>query len=327
MIIRFLCRRLVVALLVLVAIVFLGYAYAHTVQWDYADRYPRLYAQLQAAERPESLAEALTAYLSDLRQGSLGTLRNGQAVAAILRDATGASLGLLAIAFSLSFPIGLGLGMLATSARRLRPARWLSVFSTVGLAMPSFYVGSLLILASVAYVMWISRNQRPLFPMAGFGWDKHVILPTLALAVRPTVQLAHVTATLLSGELHKPYVVAARSLGYSWRTIKQSTAFRNVIVPVILTTARSLRTLIADLVLVEWLFFWPGVGYFLASALIPARRTNMFSSPYFLHPELVAALLGEIALLFLVVDLLASTAARILDPRLRITVTGESVDV
>ncbi len=141
------------------------------------------------------------------------------------------------------------------------------------------------------------------------------------------MRIAQVTGTLLTEELRKTYVSAARSLGHTWTVIKRRLAFRNVLAPVMLTIAGSLRTLVTDLILVEWLFFWPGVGRFLASALIPADRTNMACSPYFLHPEFTTALLASVTLIFLAADFTASVLVRVFDPRLRVPVQGEVADV
>jgi peptide/nickel transport system permease protein len=163
--------------------------------------------------------------------------------------------------------------------------------------------------------------------MAGFGWDEHMVFPVLSLMLRPTVQIAQVSGTLLTKELQKTYVFAARSLGHRRKEIKRRLAFRNILAPVLLTIATSLRTLVADLILVEWLFFWPGVGRFLALALIPAGRTNMASSPYLLHPELTTALLASVTLVFLFADFFASVLVRAFDPRLRVPVQGEMADV
>lgn len=325
--IRFVGRRLLIIPLALAVVVLLAYAYAHTVQWDYARRYPQLYSRLKTTGRPESLLEAYQTYWQGLTRFDLGTLRNGEPVAGILSQALLASLGLLGVALILSIPAGLMLGILSASWRRLRPARWLTVLSTAGLAMPSFYVGSLLILLSVAYALSRPGQTGMPFPMAGFGWDEHLVLPVIALMLRPTVQIAQVSGTLLTQELQKTYVYAARSLGHRRRTIKRRLAFRNVLAPVLLTIAGSLRTLVTDLILVEWLFFWPGVGRFLALALIPARRTNMANSPYLLHPEFTTALLASVTLIFLVADFAASVAVRVYDPRLRVPVQGELADV
>ncbi|MHB1319781.1 MAG: ABC transporter permease [Anaerolineae bacterium] len=325
--VRFIVRRLLLIPLGVAAAVTLAYAYAHIVQWDYASRYPELQRRLTVAGRPHSLLEAYQGYVQGLLRLDLGTLRSGASIADTLFRALGASLGLLCIALLISIPIGLTLGIVGARWTRLRPAGWLTVLSTLGLAMPSFYVGSLLILLSVAYALARKGSGGLPFPLTGFGWDRHLVFPVIALMARPTVQVAQVTATLLTGELQKPYVVAARSLGHPRATVKRHHALRNVLAPVTLTIATSLRTLVADLILVEWLFFWPGLGRFLAAALIPARDTNMASSPYLLEPALVAALLGVVAAIFLITDFIATVLVRVLDPRLRVGVAEELTDV
>lgn len=325
--VRFIIRRLLLIPLGVAATVTLAYAYTHVVQWDYASRYPDLQRRLVSSGRPSSLFEAYQVYVEDLLRFDLGTLRTGASIAQTLAQTLGASLGLLCIALLISVPIGLTLGIIGARWTRLRPAGWLTVLSTLGLAMPSFYVGSLLILLSVAYAILRKDSGGLPFPLTGFGWDGHLVFPVLALTVRPTVQIAQVTGTLLTAELQKPYVVAARSLGHQRSTVKRRHAFRNVLAPVTLTIATSLRTLVTDLVLVEWLFFWPGLGRFLAISLIPARQTNLASSPYLLEPQLVAALLGTVAAMFLVADFVASVLVRALDPRIRVAVTEDLPNV
>jgi peptide/nickel transport system permease protein len=325
---RYILQRLLVIPLALAVVILLTYAYAHTVQWDYATRYPQLFNRLKnLQQRPESLVDAYREYLPALLKFDLGALRNGQDIAPVLRDALAASMGLLFLALLLSAPLGIGLGILAARWNSQRPARWLTTISTAGLAMPSFYVGSLLILVSVAYALWSKRSGALPFPLAGFGWDRHMVFPTLALMVRPTVQIAQVTGTLLTDELNKQYVVAARSMGHKWGTVKHRLAFRNILAPVILTIAGSLRSLMTSLILVEWMFFWPGLGRFLAATLIPASRTDMASSPYLLDPAFTTALITLITAIFLVADFIASVAVRLLDPRLRMPTAEEVADV
>lgn len=326
--VRYILLRLVIIPLALIVVIMLTYAYAHTVQWDYASRYPQLYNRLKnLQQRPESLLEAYREYLPGLGRLDFGTLQNGQSINEVLHDSFIASMGLLLLALLLSIPLGISLGILASRWQSHRPARWLTALSTAGLAMPSFYVGSLFILASVAYALWRKGSGGLPFPLAGFGWDLHMVYPTLALMVRPTVQIAQVTGTLLTGELGKQYVVAARSMGHKWRRVKHHHAFRNIIAPVILTIAGTLRSLVTSLILVEWMFFWPGLGRMLASALIPSVRTNMASSPYLLDPAFTTATLTVITAIFLVADFIASVTVRILDPRLRVTVAEQVANV
>jgi peptide/nickel transport system permease protein len=190
----------------------------------------------------------------------------------------------------------------------------------VGLALPSFYIGTLFIVGAVAYLLRAGPDAALPIPLGGYGWGLPLILPAAALVVRPAAQIAQVTARMLSADLARPYVVAARAVGLTWRRIRWKQALRNALMPVVLTLGASLRLLLGELVLVEWLFAWPGLGRLLALALIPPRIALTGGagdeSIYFLHPPLLAALLTVFALLFLLVDLAASLAARLADPRL-----------
>jgi ABC-type dipeptide/oligopeptide/nickel transport system permease component len=147
-------------------------------------------------------------------------------------------------------------------------------------------------------------------------------MPVLVLSIRPTVQLALLTAGLLVEEFNQQYVTAARSLGHTWRQIRLKVAFRNVYAPIILTVAGSLRLLVGELIVVEWLFDWPGIGRLLAETLIPSGQAfnqggGSTETGLFLAPAVVAAILVVFAALFMLTDMVVSLLAQASDPRLR----------
>jgi peptide/nickel transport system permease protein len=265
---------------------------------------------------PEPLLPGYTTYLRAAAQGDWGTISGGRGpLLAFVLDASRATLGLLALAFLLSLILGLLLGLQAVRTRPPGASTWLIPVSTVGLAMPGFYIGILAVSALIFYTL--RTFQPPPLPFDGFGWDRHLLLPLVALAVRPTLQLAQVTSRLLGDELRQQYVVAERSLGYSWRQIRWHTALRNVLAPVVLTITGSFRLLLGEIVLIELLFNWPGIGRLLALTLIPPELSSGGGSIFFLHPPMLAAVLVLFTLLFLLADLVASTLVRLVDPRLR----------
>ena len=79
--------------------------------------------------------------------------------------------------------------------------------------MQSFYIGSLLIMATLAYLIWGPHGA--VLPVQGFGWDLHLVLPALVLADRAAAQIAQMSSALLAGELDKMYVVAQRAVSAS----------------------------------------------------------------------------------------------------------------
>ena len=194
---RFVLRRLLIIPVALLLINFAGFSYAHVVRPLRAARTPFFFGPLP---QPAPLFPAYADYL----EGGFGLndpmpqgIAGGQNVAQALGTACRASLGLFGLAAALSILLGLVLGMLAVRSRTGRVSRWLTFLSSAGLAMPSFYVGSLLILGSLAFVLWGRPGTHAPLPVQGFGWDLHLVIPALALMVRPTVEIAQMTAGLL----------------------------------------------------------------------------------------------------------------------------------
>ena len=313
--IRFLLRRLLIIPPVLILLHFLGFAYAHVARPIRAARTPYLRELIETTP----LWDTYRQHVQDIFGGQLGQMPGSSGeFGERLLSATQASLGLLAIALLISVILGFLLGVAAVRTQPPGVRRWLTPLSTLGLAMPSFYLGSLGILAMVFYVLWRGPGSDAPLPIKGFAWDKHLVMPVIALSLRPMVQIAQVIAALLAGELGKQYVTAARSFGHTWRSIRWRQAMRNVLAPILMTVAASLRQMVSELVVVEWLFSWNGLGLLLASALVPGTlSSDIGATPLFLSPPVVAAIVTVIGLLFMVVDLISSVAVRIIDPRLR----------
>ncbi len=317
---RNLINRLVVFLPALWLVNALGFAYAHYGRWLQLSRNP-MFTTLSG---PEAVLPLYWEYFRALLAGDLGDMPGVQALSIreMLTTAAVNSLGLLALVFVLSLVIGLTLGLSAASSNPPRVRTWMIPISTVSMAMPSFYIGAVLITTSVYYILFTPGTQGKLpVPIRGFGWDLHLVFPTMALVVRPAMQIAQTTATLLVGQFREQYVSAARSLGHTWRLIRWKTALRNILSPVILTMAGSLRLLVGELILVEWLFGWPGLGRMLAGSLVPPNIASIARATLpetFLNPTLIAALLTILAAFFLLIDLVASFFTRLADPRLRV---------
>jgi peptide/nickel transport system permease protein len=318
---KFILQRLLIIPLLLLLVNFLGFTYAHYARPIRAARTPYVQAEEAGPLIPEYIDYLKT--LVDLDFGlEIATPDNARSNTPVtlgetLARATLASLGLLVISLSISIILGLYLGFKATKNDPPDTSRWLTISSTVGLAMPSFYIGSLLIIGLVFYVIWRGPDTDIPLPLSGFGWDMHLVLPVVALMARPTFQLAQVTSGVLSAELGKQYVIAGRSMGRTWRSIRMRFALKNVITPVILTIAGLQRFLVGELIMIEWLFRWPGLGRMLGWTLVPAEFTTSSGSPLFLNPPIMATLLTIIAALFLFTDLVAAIAVRYLDPRIK----------
>ena len=171
-----------------------GFAYAHLARYVLALQNP--YGL--AATAPDLLG-LYGSYLAGLARGELGNLPVGAQppILPFLINALGASLGLMAVSFVISVALGVTLGLSAARVDPPRLATWLAPLTSVGLALPGFYVGTLAIVLSLWLVF---QGLTAPLPVGGFGWDLHLVLPALALSLRPTAQIAAITANLLVDE-------------------------------------------------------------------------------------------------------------------------------
>lgn len=306
-------RRIIALPFILLAVYLCGFAYALIAREVNAAEMP-FGAQVEA---PPPVIQATLAQLGALARLDFGAPPTGGApggVAGVVAVATLNSLGLLAVAFTISATLGSALGLAAVKWDPPGLRRWLLPASTLSLSLPSFYVGVL----AIGFVL---RLPAAPLPVQGFGWDLHLVLPVIALSLRPTFQLAQAIAGSMAGEAGKQYVVTARSVGNAWLAIRRRHILRNVLAPSILFLAATFRLLVAELIVVEWLFGWPGLGRLLAGILLvptgtePQRR--LFAE-FYLHPQTLGLAFAVLAALFAIADLIATAAARRSDPRLRV---------
>jgi len=306
-------RRLILFPGVLLATNALAFAFVYLARSAQSFRNPFF-----AGHDPEAPGlQGYLEYLEHILRLDLGAMPAGQQpVVEVLKTAVVASFALLGISLAIGLLAGLALGMRAVRSDPPRVAGWLTWISTVGLSSPAFFIGTLLILAVV--VSYGGRGSASSFlTVGGFGWDQHLILPVLTLALRPAAQVGQTAAGLLAAELGQRHILTARSLGVPARSLRWRHGLRTVAAPVILAAAGAIRMLCGELLVVEPLFDWPGLGRLLAQTLIPARLTSTAHSDLFLHPVILPTLLTLLAAVFFVLDLSTTVAVRILDPRTR----------
>ncbi|HNQ95492.1 MAG TPA: ABC transporter permease, partial [Anaerolineales bacterium] len=311
--IRFALRRLSTFPLILLVANFVGFAFAFYFEPVVSSSNP--YATGEIILPP--LFPEYAGYLSRFAQLDFGETFNGEPVIATIARLGFNSLVVVLIALVLSIMLGIFLGRLAVQRENTRVSSWLTILSTMGLASPGFYIAILLI---TGFLLLAIYGPGIVIPFQGFGWDAHLILPVLVLMVQPTVKIAQVTGTTLVDELQKPYVKAGIGLGHTFSTMKNRFAFRNVVAPILQAVAYSARLMVAELIIIERLFNWPGLGKFIGSVIRPAG----FFDSVVMTPPTMAALLTVLVLIFLLIDFTTLLIARAVDPRLRMDVHAEA---
>lgn len=171
--------------------------------------------------------------------------------------ATAWSLVLAGAAFTIAAAVGIVGGLVGALSpnRVVRSMSWL--IGTVGVALPSFLWAMLLQLAIV--LIYLKTRTLPL-PSSGAGLDRHLVLPAIALAARPLAYVLRVTVAAVEEQRHAPFMQFARSKGLT----EMRLTLRHLL-PVIRPTlaaglAYAARTTVSSLLIVEYVFNWPGAG-------------------------------------------------------------------
>jgi len=247
------------------------------------------------------LAEAnlTTLTLNILLRGSDPFL--GKPLAQAVPEALGRSL-VLVLAALLGAAL---LGLLAGAAYALSPSRLVRSLSwglgTVGVSLPSFFWAMLL---QLVVVLWFVRTRTTLLPTAGYGIDEHLILPAIAVGMRPAAYLFRTTATALDEVRHGDYVRSARAKGLMESLIARRHIFPNAAPAIFGGLGLAMRSALSSLAIVEYVFSWNGAGLGFIHAVANGRT------------DFAVATAVGFALLFALVGVVVGTAGRFFDPRI-----------
>ena len=250
-------------------------------------------------------------WLGEVLQGELGrSYTYDTPVQELLLNRVELSLPLALLAILLSTGIAIPLGVFAASRHRKVADTGIMGFAQLGVAVPNFWFAILLILLFSVKLGWFSAG--------GFaGWDagwfpafKSLVLPALALALPQAAILARVTRSSVLETVQEDYIRTARAKGLSRSQALWRHAVRNALIPVVTILGLQLSFLLAGTIIIENVFYLPGVGRLLFQAI--AQRDLMVVK------NLVLVLAATVVLINFLVDLLYA----VLDPRLRLGFHG-----
>ena len=180
------------------------------------------------------------------------SLSSGQPVTGLIFERFGLTLSLALLGIVISLVLALPLGVLS-AVRRWSFWDYLGMgFSQLGMAVPSFWLGILLLLALAVKI--------PLFPLFGAGGLKHLVLPSVALGVARAAVLLRLTRASMVEELSKEYVITARAKGLTERMVKYKHALRNGLLPVVTIAGIQLGYMLGGAIIIEQVFSLPGLG-------------------------------------------------------------------
>ncbi len=259
----------------------------------------------------------LTQYLrfvTNAAQGDFGiSYRNQQDVMTLIGERFPATFELVIVATLLSLLVGVPLGVLTAIHRRSRVADAMQIGSIVGVSLPSFVTGILLILAFSVTLGWLPAFGRG--ETVEIGWwstgfltesgRAALILPSISLSLfQITLVMRLVRAEMLE-TMRTDFVKFARARGVPAARIHWRHALRNCLMPVITLTGMQIGNLIAFALVTETVFQWPGMGLLFIQAVT------------FVDIPVMAAYLMLVSFIFVVLNTIVDVTYALVDPRLR----------
>ncbi|PZU19051.1 MAG: ABC transporter permease [Shinella sp.] len=253
-------------------------------------------------------------FVVNAAQGEFGlSWRNQQAVTTLIAERFPATFELVLIATFISLVIGIPLGVFTAIGRGRWWAESLQFTSVVGVSLPSFLVGILLILTFSVSLGWLPGYGRG--EVVPLGWwttglltpsgRAAVVLPALSLSLfQITLVMRLVRAEMLE-TLRADFIKFARARGVPRRSLWFRHALKNCLMPVITLTAMQIGNLIAFALVTETVFQWPGMGMLFMQAVT------------FVDIPVMAAYLCIVSFIFVVLNTVVDIAYAVIDPRLR----------
>ena len=250
-------------------------------------------------------------WLGEVLQGDLGrSYTYDTPVQELLLNRVELSLPLALLAILLSTGIAIPLGVFAASRHRKVADTGIMGFAQLGVAVPNFWFAILLILLFSVKLGWFSAGVFAGWDAGWFPAFKSLVLPAVALALPQAAILARVTRSSVLETVQEDYIRTARAKGLSRSQALWRHAVRNALIPVVTILGLQLSFLLAGTIIIENVFYLPGVGRLLFQAI--AQRDLMVVK------NLVLVLAATVVLINFLVDLLYA----VLDPRLRLGFHG-----
>ena len=246
----------------------------------------------------QPLYTQLILFFSDLFQGKMVSIFFKKPVFEVIWPRLGATMELAFFSMLIAILIALPVGILSA----LKKNSWLDfasrVFSLVGVSVPNFWLGPLLIILFSLVLGWL--------PVSGRGGVNHLVLPALTLGMALSGLLSRISRASMLEVLGAPYLRSGRARGLSETRVILKHALRNALIPILTVIGLQFGALLSGAFITETIFAWPGIGRLLINAI--------FSRDF----PLVQACVLVIAASYLIVNLLVDLCYAMVDARVRL---------
>jgi peptide/nickel transport system permease protein len=237
-------------------------------------------------------------FLGNVARGDFGdSIWQRVPAMSVVLDRLPKTLYLSAVTLLFALPLAIALGIVSAVRPGSLGDRASTVFALAGVSTADFWLGLMLILLFAVQLGWL--------PTSGYGGLQFVILPALALTVRPLGRVSQLVRSTMLDQLHQGYVTTARAKGLSERVVVVLHTLKNAAIPILTLIGDEAAALLNGAVVIETVFGWPGLGQLLIQAI---ERRDL---------PLIEASVVVIAVMIVGVNLLIDLAYTLLDPRVR----------
>lgn len=255
-------------------------------------------------------------FASNTLRGEFGiSYRIGRPVKDLIAERMPATLELVGISAFLSLILGIPMGVYTGIKRYAWSSRVLLVTSLIGVSLPTFVIGILLIYIFSVTLGWLPSFGRGEVVNIGWwstgfltlsGW-KAILMPSITLALFQMTLILRMVRSEMLEVMRTDYIKFARARGLSNRMINYGHALKNTLVPVITIVGLNIGSLVAFSIITETVFQWPGMGFLFIQAV------------GFADIPVMAAYLILVAFLFVAINFAVDILYLVVDPRLRST--------
>ncbi len=254
-------------------------------------------------------------FLEGAAQGNFGvSYRQGRPVAEIIAERAPATLELAAVSGLFALGLGIALGVFTAIRRDGVAANAIMSLSLIGVSLPTFLIGILLIYLFGVQLRWLPTFGRG--DVVDFGWWstgfltesglRSLILPAITLGLYQMTLIMRLVRSEMLEVLRQDYIRFARARGLKDRAVNFRHALKNTLIPVITVMGLQIGGIIAFAIVTETVFNWPGVGLLFINAI------------QFVDIPVMAAYLMLISVMFVMINLVVDLLYFWVDPRLRV---------
>jgi peptide/nickel transport system permease protein len=321
MMLAFIVRRLVQAVVVMLVVAFVSFSLFQFVGDPVVamlgqDATPEQRADLRRdLGLDEPIPIQFATFVKNAAQGDFGlSYRQGRKVSTLIQERLPATLELSLAAAALALIVGIPMGVYTALRRKGFLANVFLAVSLIGVSLPTFLIGILLILVFAVLLGWLPSFGRGDTVDLGWwstglltrdGWS-HLVLPAITLCLFQMTLIMRLVRSEMLEVLRTDYIKFARARGLPDRAVYFGHALKNTLVPVITITGLQLGAIIAFAIITETVFQWPGMG------LLFIQSVQVADIP------IMAAYLCLIALIFVTINLVVDLLYFVVDPRLRV---------